>query len=68
MIPRPLLDGDQNILIGGGLGRLPNTGASEYGTVDDSSLNPEISKYLRGCLPGCFGAENWGEVNFVEMA
>jgi glycine/D-amino acid oxidase-like deaminating enzyme len=65
MIPRPLPDWDQHIIIGGGLGRLPNAGASEYGTVDDSSLNPEISEYLRSSLPGYFGAENWGEVSFV---
>jgi glycine/D-amino acid oxidase-like deaminating enzyme len=29
MIPRPLSDGGQHIVIGGGLGRLPNAGASE---------------------------------------
>jgi glycine/D-amino acid oxidase-like deaminating enzyme len=66
MIPRPLPDGGQHIVIGGGLGRLSNAGASEYGTVDDGTLNPEISEYLRGSLPGYFGAENWGAVSFVR--
>ena len=61
MIPRPLPSGNQHIIIGGGLGRLPNAGASEFGTVNDSSLNPEISTYLHGSLKGYFGASNWGE-------
>jgi glycine/D-amino acid oxidase-like deaminating enzyme len=61
MIPRPLDDGSQHIIIGGGLNRLPEAGASEYGTVDDSSLNPEVSTYLHGSLEGYFGVENWGK-------
>jgi glycine/D-amino acid oxidase-like deaminating enzyme len=63
MIPRPLSNGsgDQHIIIGGGLGRLPNSGAAEYGTVDDSRLNPEISTNLHGSLVGYLGAKNWGE-------
>ncbi|OAL54496.1 FAD dependent oxidoreductase-like protein [Pyrenochaeta sp. DS3sAY3a] len=61
MIPRPLDGGGQHIIIGGGLGRLPSAGATEYGTVDDSSLNPEVSSYLHGSLKGYFGAPNWGE-------
>ncbi|KAH7395341.1 FAD dependent oxidoreductase [Phaeosphaeria sp. MPI-PUGE-AT-0046c] len=61
MIPRPLDDGSQHIIIGGGLGRLPAAGASEYGTVDDSSLNSQISTYLNESVVGYFGAENWGE-------
>lgn len=61
MIPRPLKDGTQHIIIGGGLGRLSSGGASEFGTVDDSRLNPEVSKYLHGSLAGYFGSENWGE-------
>jgi glycine/D-amino acid oxidase-like deaminating enzyme len=65
MIPRPLADGTQHIIIGGGLGRLPAAGASEYGTVDDSSLNPDVSRYLHESLPGYFGSENWG-TNFEE--
>ncbi|KAF2182451.1 FAD dependent oxidoreductase-like protein [Zopfia rhizophila CBS 207.26] len=61
MIPRPLTNGPQHIVIGGGLGRLPAGGATQYGTCDDSTLNLEISKYLRGSLVGYFGRENWGE-------
>ena len=45
----------QQIIIGGGLARLPNAGASEYGTVNDSALNPTISRYLSACLPAYFG-------------
>lgn len=61
MIPRPLKDSGQHIIIGGGLGRLPEAGTSEYGTVDDGSLNPAISIYLRYSLVGYFGQANWGE-------
>lgn len=68
MIPRPLSDGGQHIIIGGGLGRLPQAGASEYGTVDDSTLNPQISAYLRGSLTGYFGTENWGEEDDEEAS
>lgn len=68
MIPRPLPDGGQHIVIGGGLGRLPDAGASEFGTVDDSSLNKEISKYLYGGLAGYFGATNWGETSDDEAS
>jgi glycine/D-amino acid oxidase-like deaminating enzyme len=64
MIPRPLSHADlarngedvsagiQDVIIGGGLGRLPSSGAAEFGTVDDSQLNPDISKYLQGSLSG----------------
>lgn len=55
MIPRQLPGGGQHIVIGGGLGRLRNGGVSEYGTVDDSVLNPEVSKYLDGTVAGYFG-------------
>ncbi|KAF1955912.1 FAD dependent oxidoreductase-like protein [Byssothecium circinans] len=58
MISRNEPDGTQHIIIGGGLARLPEGGASEYGTVDDSRLNPQISKYLHGTLSGYFGAPN----------
>ncbi|OAL03741.1 FAD dependent oxidoreductase [Phaeosphaeriaceae sp. SRC1lsM3a] len=61
MIPRPLDDGSQHLIIGGGLGRLPAAGATEYGTVDDSSLSSQVSTYLHGSLAGYFGAANWGE-------
>jgi glycine/D-amino acid oxidase-like deaminating enzyme len=66
MIPRPLSDGNQHIIIGGGLGRLDQAGASEYGTVDDSSLNPANSKYLKGSLGGYLGAENFDEGCVVQ--
>ncbi|KAF9739689.1 hypothetical protein PMIN02_012378 [Paraphaeosphaeria minitans] len=55
MVPRPLPDGGQHIVIGGGLGRLPDGGAAEYGAVDDGALNPSVSAYLRGTVPGYFG-------------
>ncbi|KAJ4410880.1 hypothetical protein N0V91_001809 [Didymella pomorum] len=63
MIPRPLPDGGQHIIIGGGLGRLPLAGASEFGTVEDGAVNPEISEYLHGSLVGCFGTTDWGETS-----
>jgi glycine/D-amino acid oxidase-like deaminating enzyme len=60
MIPRRLPGGGQHILIGGGLGREPEAGAKEFGTIDDSSLNPSISRYLKGSLVGYFGASSCG--------
>ncbi|KAF2473727.1 FAD dependent oxidoreductase [Lindgomyces ingoldianus] len=60
MIPRPLSEGGQHIIIGGGLGRQPEGGAGEFGTVNDSELNGSISRYLRGSLVGYFGKQNWG--------
>lgn len=68
MIPRPLAGGGQHIIIGGGLGRLPDAGASEFGTVDDTSLNTGISKYLRGSLSGYIGSTNWGETDNEEAS
>ena len=68
MIPRLLPEGGQHIVIGGGLGRLQDAGASEFGTVDDSSLSASISKYLYKTLPGYFGSENWGETNDQESS
>lgn len=61
MIPRPVQEGGQHIVIGGGLRRLPADGASEFGIVDDGSLNPSISEYLRETLKCYHGTENWGE-------
>lgn len=66
MIPRPLPSGSQHIVIGGGLARLPDGGAAEFGIVDDASLNPAISAYLRETLTGYHGTENWGEATEAE--
>jgi len=69
MIPRPVKNGDahgQHIIIGGGLGRLDGGGQGEYGTVDDSRLNSDVSGYLKGSLKGYFGAETWGGDNDDE--
>ncbi|KAF2753002.1 FAD dependent oxidoreductase-like protein, partial [Pseudovirgaria hyperparasitica] len=49
---------EQHIIIGGGLGRLPSSGASEYGTVDDSELNPATSEYLADIGRAYFG-KHW---------
>ncbi|KAH8724854.1 FAD dependent oxidoreductase [Phaeosphaeriaceae sp. PMI808] len=68
MIPRPLADGSQHIIIGGGLGRLPEAGATEYGIVNDSRLNPAISTYLHNTLPTYFGAKTWGETTEDEAS
>lgn len=68
MIPRSLQDGSQHIIIGGGLGRLPDAGANEFGTVDDSCLNPDISEYLDGSLVGYFDSTNWGETSTEEAS
>jgi glycine/D-amino acid oxidase-like deaminating enzyme len=56
MISRNEPDGTQHIIIGGGLGRLPEGGACEFGTVDDSRLNPSVSSYLQGTLNRYFDA------------
>jgi glycine/D-amino acid oxidase-like deaminating enzyme len=63
MIPRPVpgTPEGQHIVIGGGLGRLPNGGMSEFGICDDNVLNPETSRYLKDALKGYFGKSNWGE-------
>jgi glycine/D-amino acid oxidase-like deaminating enzyme len=53
------LDAD-TIVIGGGLGRLANAGASEFGNISDTDLNAEISTYLYNCTAGYFG-DNWGQ-------
>jgi glycine/D-amino acid oxidase-like deaminating enzyme len=71
MIPRPQhpdvpseLVGD--IVIGGGLGALENEGLSEFGTIDDSVLNKENSRYLHECVSRYFGPE-WGQEEKVRM-
>ena len=59
MIPKPLYSqyppypGD--VVIGGGLGTLPDEGAEEYGITNDSTLNPSLSAYLRDCTKRYFG-------------
>jgi glycine/D-amino acid oxidase-like deaminating enzyme len=61
MIPRPpgsKFAGD--IVIGGGLVIAANEGLEEFGTVDDRSLNTEISNYLRETTERYFG-DSWGE-------
>lgn len=73
MVARNEPSGTQHVIIGGGLGRLPHAGASEYGTVNDSVLNPELSQYLRGTLAGYFGAprekgEGDGEQGYQVVA
>lgn len=66
MIPRPLSDGGQHIIIGGGLGRLPLAGANEFGTIDDTLVDLGISRYLHGSLVGYFGTKVWGEISNEE--
>ncbi|KAK1959684.1 FAD dependent oxidoreductase [Colletotrichum sublineola] len=61
MIPKP--QGTQfagDMVMGGGLVRAPDEGLGEYGTTDDSQLNPIISTYLHETTPRYFG-DNWGE-------
>lgn len=61
MIPRP--SGSKHagdIVIGGGLVKAPEEGLMEYGTTDDTSINEDISAYLRDTTARCFG-RNWGE-------
>jgi glycine/D-amino acid oxidase-like deaminating enzyme len=61
MIPRPhgsMFAGD--IVIGGGLTKAAEEGLYEYGNTDDTSLNKDISAYLRETTTRYFGS-NWGE-------
>lgn len=61
MITRPLgarHAGD--IVIGGGIWQLPHDGASRYGETDDATLEPTITRFLRGSAASYFGAANWG--------
>lgn len=60
MITRPSgskHEGD--IVIGGGLWRLPHDGATQYGETNDTTLEPTITSYLRECTAEYFGV-NWG--------
>ena len=60
MITRP--PGSQNagdVIIGGGLWRLPNSGATRYGNTDDTVIEPTIRDYLRSSTASYF-AHNWG--------
>jgi glycine/D-amino acid oxidase-like deaminating enzyme len=64
MIPRPQLPGVPasavgTILIGGGIGVLPEQGLSEYGETNDCVLNETNSTYLQKTLPRFFG-DSWG--------
>lgn len=49
-----------DIIMGGGLVRIPDDGLMEFGTTDDGSLNEEISEYLRESTARYFGSD-WGE-------
>lgn len=49
-----------DVIIGGGLTKNSFLGVNEYGTVDDASMNSEISEYLTGVTEKYFG-ESWGE-------
>ncbi|KAI7780091.1 hypothetical protein LA080_000009 [Diaporthe eres] len=62
MVPRP--PGSRHagdIVIGGGLVRAPREGLLEYGTTDDTTVDEDISAYLREATVRCFGRRNWGE-------
>ncbi|QIX02529.1 hypothetical protein AMS68_008046 [Peltaster fructicola] len=61
MITRPPgTVGQGDIIIGGGIHKLPRSGASRYGNTDDSTLEPTITDYLRHCTKRCF-SDKWGE-------
>jgi glycine/D-amino acid oxidase-like deaminating enzyme len=59
--PVPAATSD-TIIMGGGLTRAAEGGLGEYGTTDDSTINPTISKYLRETTPRYFG-KSWGTDN-----
>ena len=65
MTPKPLTEGGQHIMIGGGLARQSQEGVAEYGNINDAALNPEISAYLRASLPGYFG-KSWSDGDDTE--
>lgn len=48
-----------NIAIGGGLAKAINKGLVEYGTTDDTTIDPVIVKYLQNSTLAYFGS-NWG--------
>ena len=61
MIPRPqgsTFEGD--IMIGGGLTKGPSEGLYEYGTTDDTTIDPVILKYVEDSAAERFGS-NWGQ-------
>lgn len=61
MAPRP--PGSRHagdIVIGGGLVRAPQEGLGEYGTTDDTTVDGDISAYLRETTLRRFG-DSWGE-------
>jgi glycine/D-amino acid oxidase-like deaminating enzyme len=49
-----------DVVIGGGLAKAEDGGLNEYGTTDDTTLNPAIGEYLKGTTPRYF-ENNWGE-------
>jgi len=60
MIPRPrgsTFAGD--IVIGGGLSKALEEGINEYGTTDDTTIEPIVSEYLTATTPRYFGS-SWG--------
>ncbi|ESA42202.1 hypothetical protein GE21DRAFT_9029 [Neurospora crassa] len=64
MIPRP--KGSRNegdLVIGGGLVRAKEEGLGEYGTTDDTTVNEEISTYLKNTLTRYFGGGGGGDRN-----
>ena len=61
MIPRPIgskFAGD--IVIGGCSTKAPEEGLSEWGTTDDTSINPDISQFVRDSAAQYFGL-HWGQ-------
>ena len=49
-----------DVVIGGGLTKAADGGLHEYGTTNDTKLDPVIVSYLRNSTPKYFGM-NWGE-------
>jgi glycine/D-amino acid oxidase-like deaminating enzyme len=58
MIRAPGLQGDGDVLYGGGRG-ISKT--REMGITDDSTVNKKIATYLKHSAPEVFGRESWGE-------